>query len=160
MAGALAGVVLDERQNFGYTHWLSACRDSGLTLTSLVVFTFELLPTGIIGLLLGGSAVQILGVLLRRNPCAVQVTLAAHSGCVIAMAAGLLLCTLSVAQSIPIGFPWLLGAEALLAVLAATWLLRRIRKATYPNAGKCVVGPISVARAAPENFPVSGGTKQ
>lgn len=160
MACALAGVVFDERLNLGYTNWLSACRDSGLTLASLVAFTFELLPTGVMGLLLGGSAVQLLGVLLRRNRCAVQVTLAAHSGCAIAMAAGLLLCTLSIAQSIPIGFPWLLGAEGLLAVLAANWLLRRIRKATYPNTGKCVVGPISAGPAAPENFPVSGGTRQ
>lgn len=153
MACALVGVAIDEKLRLGYSTWLSACRTTGVSLVSVARFTLELLPLGVMGLLLGGLAVQLVGVGMRRVPGMLQASLAAHTGCVLGMAAGLLLCTLT----LPLA--WMLGAEAALAALAALaaiWLFRRIRKSPYPNAGKCVVGLISAHRAAPENFRSSG----
>src|SRR5687768_10333696 len=107
MAGALVGVAVDETLHLGYSNWLSACRAAGLSAASLIVFTLELLPTGVMGFLLTGLAVQACGILLRRDHCVARATLAAHAGCLLGMVAGLVLCTLS------LPLPWMLGAEAL-----------------------------------------------
>jgi hypothetical protein len=122
MAGALVGVAVDEWRHLGFSNWLSACRSAALSPASLVVFTFELLPSAIVGFLLAALAVQITGMLMRRVECVAEATLAAHSGCLFGMAAGLLLCTL-----VP-PLPWMLAAEALLAALAAAFLFGRLQK--------------------------------
>jgi hypothetical protein len=101
---------------------VSACRAAGPELSSILTFTLELLPSAVIGALLGGLAVQGLGVLLRYRGCAARVSLAAHAGCTLGMAGGMLLCTLVTPS------PALLIAEAMLAACAAamlTWNMAR-----------------------------------
>jgi len=150
MACALVGVALDEHWRLGYSNWLSACRTRGVSVSSVAGFTLQLLPLGVIGLLLGGLVVQGVGIGLRRNRPMIQASLAAHSGCLLGMGAGLLLCTLT------LPLPWMLGAEAVFAAIAAAWLFRRIRKFPYPNAGKCVVRLISAQCGATEDSGSSG----
>lgn len=58
----------------------------------------------------------------RHHAWGVPSALAAHGGCVFGMAGGLLLCTLT------LPLPLMLGAEGLLAALAAGWLFRRIHE--------------------------------
>ena len=125
MACALVGVAIDERTRLGYSNWLSACRAAGLSLNSWLTFTFTLLPSAVIGLLAGGLAVQLGGLLLRHRGCAAQSSLAAHGGCVLGMAGGLLLCTLS----LPV--PVMLIAEAALAGAGAAVLFRHMRRRAY-----------------------------
>ena len=129
MAGAFVGGAVDEYLHLGYSNWVSACRTAGPSPLSLLRFTFELLPGAVIGFLLAGFAVQAAGILLCRVHGVAQAALAAHAGCMLGMAAGLLLCALA------LPLPWMLGAEALLAALAAVYLFRRIRRSTYPVAG-------------------------
>jgi len=156
VACALGGVALDEYWQLGYTNWLSACRNGPVSLASLAWFTLELMPSAVIGLLLGGLAVQLIGLSLRHRPVMLQASLAAHAGCALGMAAGLLLCTL--ALPLQGTSPWMLVvAEAALASFTATWLLRRIRNVPYAHAAKCVVGPISASCAATQNSRNSGG---
>lgn len=120
MLAALGGVWLDERLHLGYSTWLSACRAGGVSAASVFAFTLELLPLGVIGLLAGGLAVLVIGT-LWRDARAARLGLAAHAGCAVGMAAGLLLCTLAAPM------PLLLLAEALFAALIALALLRRTR---------------------------------
>jgi len=122
MAAAAAGAWLDERHHLGFTNWRAACRASGLTLSSLLTFTVELLPSALIGALAGGLAVQAAGFVLRHRPCAAEASLSAHAGCLAGMALGLWLCTL------PLSVPILLGVEAMLAVACAAWLFRHSPK--------------------------------
>ena len=61
MTLALAGACIDERAHLGFSNWRSACRAAGLPLSSLLSFTLELLPTAVLGALVGGIAVQISG---------------------------------------------------------------------------------------------------
>jgi len=117
MAFALAGAWADERMHSGFTGWRSACRALGLTFTSLFTFTVELLPTAIAGALIGGIVLLIAGAALRSRDGA-RVTLAAHAGCALAMAAGLLVCAWL--PSIPL----MLGVEATLAAGTALLLCR------------------------------------
>jgi hypothetical protein len=123
MGLATLGAWLDERRALGFTIWRGACRASGISLASIATFTLELLPTAVIGALLGGVLVLALG-----QRAGARDALAAHAGCVLAMPAGLLLC----ASAWP--WPLTLAAEAALAALVAAgmWWLTRIRKATYP----------------------------
>ena len=116
MALALAGAFLDERAHLGYTTWRSACRAAGLSPASLATFTLELLPRAVIGALAGGVLVLIAGMLLRRRGHMAHCALAAHGGCLLAMALGLWLCT----TALPL--PWLLVTEGLLAMAFARGL--------------------------------------
>src|SRR5262245_44393484 len=122
MAAATAGAWFDEHTRLGFTTWRSACRGSGLTLSSLLTFTVELLPTAVIGALLGGLAVLIAGLVSRQRACAARVSLAAHAGCLAGMAVGLWLCTLT----LPV--PILLGVEAALGAACAAWLFARFEE--------------------------------
>ena len=94
MLGALAGAAFDERSHFGVSNWRSACRAAGFSASSLIFFTFELLPAAVIGMLGGGLLAQSLAFATRRR-CDAALCLSAHLGCVIAMPAGLLLCALA-----------------------------------------------------------------
>ena len=112
-AGAVLGGAVDEHLRLGFTVWRSACRASGISISSVIAFTLELLPNAVIGALLGALLVQVLAFSMRRRQGSVETGLAAHTGCVIAMPAGLTLCALA----LPVA--WMLLAEIALAVLAA-----------------------------------------
>ena len=137
---ALLGVVIDERSHLGYSAWLSACRAAGPTFTSLVVFTLELLPTAVAGMLTGGLLVQLAGVWFRHHRWGAASALAAHGGCVFGMTGGLLLCTLT------LPLPLMLGAEVLLAALAAAWLFRRISERVPAPSVKPRTAPLASAQ--------------
>ncbi len=115
MLATLGGAV-DEHTRRGLTLWREACRSAGLTASSLLVFTLELLPLAVIGGLLGGLAVLAMGWAGRATHCTLQASLAAHLGCVIAMIAGMVLCTWFLPPA------WMLVVEPLLAVGLAGWL--------------------------------------
>ena len=116
MALGLVGAVFDERMHQGFTIWRAACRAAGFSLTSLVGFTVQLMPTAVLAALAGGLAIQAIGVLQRHQRAAVAASTAAHGGCALGMSAGLFLCTLSLPM------PVLLVAEVFLTALGA-WLL-------------------------------------
>jgi hypothetical protein len=148
MGFAVLGAWLDERRALGFTVWRSACRASGLSPSSLATFTLELMPTAVIGVLLGGLIVLLAGFGRRRSSA--RDAVAAHAGCVIAMPAGVLLC----ASTLP--WPLMLAAEGALAALAAAgvWWLSRIRRATYQHACARVMPRIPRPARAEENLPV------
>jgi hypothetical protein len=145
MSLALLGGWLDERRALGFTVWRSACRAAGLSPSSIATFTLELIPTAVIGALLGCFIVLLAG--LRRQPASAHGAVAAHAGCVVAMPVGLILC----ASALP--WPLTLLAEGALAALAAAgvWWLTRIRRATYREAHARVMPRIPGAAAADEN---------
>jgi len=147
MGLATLGAWVDEWRALGFTIWRGACRASGISLSSIATFTIELLPTAVIGALLGGLLVLVAGI--RGRPGAVGGALAAHAGCVIAMPVGLLLCAAA--------WPWPLtiAAEALLSAVATAgmcWILR-IRKTPYAYESTRGVSRIPRAALATENFP-------
>ncbi len=114
MLGAVAGGWVDQVHHLGFTTWRAACRTSGLRFASLVDFTVQLLPTAILGLLLGGLALLAWGSFARdRNP---GPYLAAHAGCALTLPLALLLC----ASALPL--PVMLLADLTIAVLAAMLL--------------------------------------
>lgn len=115
-AFALVGGFIDERVNLGFTTWLSACRASGLSISSLTHFTLELMPTAVVGALLGALVVLVLAFVGRARTGNLETCLAAHAGCAIAMPIGLVLCALA----LPV--PLMLVAEVALAVAAANFL--------------------------------------
>ncbi len=119
MAGALLGASWDEHQRSGYSVWRSACRASGLSLSSVITFTLELLPSAIIGSLIGSLVV------LATAPCRgrdrVRDSLAAHAGCVLAMPAALVLCALAWP------LPLMLAVESIVAGTAALLILPLLR---------------------------------
>ena len=53
MAFAVPGAWIDEQHHLGFSTWRSACRSAGVTLESLVIFTLDLLPAALIGMVLG-----------------------------------------------------------------------------------------------------------
>jgi hypothetical protein len=115
---AALGAALDEYQHLGFTTWRSVCRAGEISLGSILAFTWQLLPNAIVGLLLGGLALQATGFVLRHREHATVECAAAHIGCVVAMPLGLLLC----AQSMPpVAMPFVDGA---LAAASALLLLR------------------------------------
>jgi hypothetical protein len=118
MAVALAGVAFDQRDHLGFTLWSSACRSAGLTPASVMTFTLQLLPSAVIGALLGGLLVLCFGILLRRSGALADISLAAHVGCLIGMAVGMLLCMALLPPTL------MLAVEPLLAATAAAWLWR------------------------------------
>ena len=148
MSLAALGAWLDERRALGFTVWRSACRAAGLSPSSIATFTLELLPTAVIGVLLGGLIVLLAG--FGRHPASARGAVAAHAGCVIAMPAGLLLCIS--ASPWPLALMAEIGLTALVA--AGVWWLTRIRKATYRHASARVIPRIPRPTAAEENFPV------
>lgn len=126
MLGALAGGWLDQRHHLGFTTWRSACRAAGLRLSSLVEFTWQLLPSALVGLLLGGLVVLGLGALATRHGRPADDCLAAHVGCALTLPAGLWIC----ASAVPLPLMLLadVAAAAVLALLLAPWLRRGSRR--------------------------------
>jgi hypothetical protein len=118
MGFAAAGAWVDERTHLGFTTWRSACRAAGFSLHSLIVFTFDLLPVALSGALLGSIVLQFLVAALWFRPGGARMTLAAHSGCMVGMAAGLLLCPVLPSLSVA-GL-----AETAVTVTVAAWLCR------------------------------------
>lgn len=113
MGLAVLGALLDERRALGFTIWRAACRGSGVTPGSLVAFTLELLPTAVIGALLGGLVVLAGGAADHARDA--RGALAVHIGCVIAMPLALLLC----ASALPISVTLVME----IAIAAAATLL-------------------------------------
>lgn len=116
MAGAILGAWRDESAKLGFTTWRSACRAAGLRFSSLVDFTFQLLPSAVLGLLAGGLALVLIGVLNRAIPA--RHCLAAHLGCALSLPLGLTLC------ASPLPLPLMVLADIVSAALVAVWLLR------------------------------------
>lgn len=117
--GAL-GALIDERRALGFTIWRSACRSAGLSLGSIATFTLELLPTAVSGALAGGLLV-LLGGLVSRAAQA-PAALAAHTGCLLGMPAGLLIC----ASSLPL--PLSLAGEAAITAAGTLLVWRALRR--------------------------------
>src|SRR5690242_19188587 len=117
MALATLGAWLDEQRALGFTIWRGACRAAGISPASIATFTLELLPTAVVGALLGGLLVLVAG--LRAPATLGRGALAAHAGCAAAMPVGLLLC----ASAWPVSLT-LVAEIALTALLAASvwWL--------------------------------------
>jgi len=117
--GATAGGVVDEYQRLGFSTWISACRTDGISFHSLLMFTWQLLPNAIIGLLVGCLAVTAVGIVLRARANFSAECAAAHLGCILAMPPGLVLCALALPASV------MLFADAALATIAA-WSVMRV----------------------------------
>jgi hypothetical protein len=149
MGFAALGAWLDERRALGFTVWRSACRAAGLSPASIATFTLELMPTAVVGMLLGCLIVLLAG--FGRRPASARGAVAAHAGCVIAMPLGIALC----ASASP--WPLMLVADAGLAALVAAgvWWFTRIRKATYRQACARVIPRIPCLPTNEENFPRS-----
>jgi hypothetical protein len=122
MVGAVVGGWVDQIHHLGFTTWRAACRTSGLRFASLVDFTLQLLPTAIIGLLLGGLAVLAWAALARDRDSGLY--FAAHAGCALTLPLALLLC----ASALPL--PVMLLADLLVALLAAMLLWPLLRPAS------------------------------
>jgi len=146
---ATAGAGVDEWRALGFTTWRSACRATGISLPSIATFTLELLPTAVVGALLGGLLVLVVG--LRHPATFARGALAAHASCVLVMPLGLLLCASA--------WPWALtlAAETTLAAFVAVgaWWFTRIRRATYARHGARGVSRIPPRSAAAENFSIN-----
>jgi hypothetical protein len=112
--GAIAGGSLDERLHLGFTNWRSACRASGLSASSLLHFTLELLPLAVIGMLAGGVLLLCIGFFVRTRHDAARACGAAHLGCAVAMPLSVLLCvTLPVGAMLVIDFVLAAGVAAI-----------------------------------------------
>jgi uncharacterized membrane protein (UPF0136 family) len=122
MLSAAAGGWVDEVHHLGFTTWRATCRISGLRFTSLVDFTLQLLPTAILGLLLGGLVVLAWGALARDRDSGLH--LAAHASCALTLPLTLLLC----ASALPL--PMMLLADLGITVLAAMLLWPLLRPAS------------------------------
>ena len=125
-ACGVIGALVDERLNLGYTVWRSACRGAGLSLASVVSFTFQLLPNAIVGALIGALLVQLFVFATRHREGNVEAGLAAHAACAISMPVGLLLCALALPAAL------MLVAETALTVLVASCLLALARCRSKP----------------------------
>jgi hypothetical protein len=117
-AGAVIGGLVDERLRLGFTIWRAACRAAGFSVASVLSFTLQLLPNAVIGALLGALLVQVIAFSSRHVAGRVDVCLAAHAGCAIAMPVGLILC----AFALPVAL--MLLVETAVAVVAASVVLR------------------------------------
>jgi hypothetical protein len=128
MIGAVIGAWIDETMHLGFSTWRSSCRSAAFSYSSLLSFTLELLPTAIVGLLLGGMVVQ--GVAFTSTRHSHRATcVAAHAGCALAMPFGLALCALAMP------LPLMLLIDLSLMLFAA-WLvaefLRNRPRAVHP----------------------------
>jgi hypothetical protein len=129
--GTFAGALIDQRHHLGFTNWRAACRSTGFSPRSILEFTFELLPTAIVGMLLGALLVVIWGMALRCRVGAPQASFAAHLGCLAAMPLMLPLCALALPPAVTLVTDAALGALA--AMLALHLMSRRQRApATHP----------------------------
>ena len=146
-AGGVIGGLFDERAHLGFTNWRSACRASGISPGSLLHFTLELLPSAVIGALLGGMVVLMQAFAASNRPGAAHDCLAAHLGCVVSMPLGLMLCALAMPIPVTLFF------EITAAVIAACCLqIFFIRSVTYGEAVRRVVARIPAKVAGLENF--------
>lgn len=118
MSLAMAGAWFDERMHLGFSNWRSACRASGLSFTSLVSFTFDLLPFAMTGALFGFFVLQFAAAAFWYRAGGARAALAPHAGCALGMAVGLPLCAL--ASSVPA----MVVGEALIAAGTAVFLCR------------------------------------
>jgi hypothetical protein len=121
MASGVLGTLIDEQRALGFTVWRAACRTAGFSPGSIATFTLDLLPNGVLGALLGALIVLMGG--LGATRAQAGGALAAHSGCLLAMPAGVMLC----ATGWPL--PLTLAAELALtiAVTLLVWNLLRPR---------------------------------
>lgn len=131
-ACAVLGGLIDERVHLGFTNWRSACRASGISVSSLFHFTLQLLPTAVVGALLGTLLLQLLAFQARRQPDRRDECMAAHFGCAIAMPLGLLVCALAM----PVA--WMLVVEVAMAGGVAYCVLKWHRE-----------GPVTAAPVNP-----------
>jgi hypothetical protein len=115
--GGLLGVLVDEQRHLGFTNWRAACRAAGPSLRSLIVFTRELLPSAIVGMLGGALIVVLIGAAARRIDAA-RGCFAAHLGCFAAMPLMLFVCAFAPSPAV------MLVADVALAALFATLFLR------------------------------------
>jgi hypothetical protein len=125
MAFGALGAWLDERSHLGFSSWRSACRAGGFTLESLVIFTLDLLPTALIGMVLGAVAMQFASAALWFRDGGPRMALAAHAGCAAGMAAGILICTQF--TSVPLMLATELAATAAMALLLCAPSARKAR---------------------------------
>lgn len=119
--GAFAGGWLDERSHLGFTTWRTACRATGLAPASLLHFTLELLPTMIVGTLIGGLVLVGFGLVRRRRRHVAHACAAAHIGCALVMPLAFVLC----AFALPTGA--MFAMDVALAACAAALVLRFVR---------------------------------
>ena len=119
--GGLAGAFVDEQRNLGFTNWRAACRAAGPSLKSFVVFTRELLPSAIVGMLAGALLVALIGIRARRADT-VHGCLAAHVGCFAAMPAMLLVCAFAPTPAV------MFVADLAFAAFFALLILRAISR--------------------------------
>ena len=126
MAFGALGAWFDESTHLGFSTWRSACRAGGFTLESLVIFTLELLPTALIGMVLGGVILQFLSAAAWFREGGPRIALAAHGGCAFGMAAGVLICTQF--SSVPL---------MLLAELAVTAAVALLLCTPWPRSAHC-----------------------
>jgi hypothetical protein len=133
MGLAALGVLLDERRGLGYTIWRAACRASGFSFRSITTFTLELLPTAVIGALLGGLILLAVGSSNRARHA--HGSLAAHLGCAIAMPAGFALCASPLPMSASLVMEiTLAGLLTWVALHASGASSVRLRTRTIPRA--------------------------
>jgi len=116
--GLFVGAVFDQRHHLGFTLWAAACRAAGATPGSIIVFTRELLPSAIVGLLAGAWCIVWAGISARRHSHAVHSCLAAHAGCAVSMLLMLPVCTLALPPGVT------LLTDALLAAVVTVFALR------------------------------------
>jgi hypothetical protein len=120
--GAACGAAVDERISLGVTTWRSACRASGVSLPSILHFTWQLLPNMLLGTLLGAFVLLCLAVAWRTRGDQFDECTAAHLGCWLAMPLALVAC----AVSLPVSVMPLVDAS--LAIVTAFLLLRVVRR--------------------------------
>jgi hypothetical protein len=136
MSLAVVGAWFDERTHLGFSNWRSACRASGLSFTSLVSFTFDLMPYAMAGALFGFFVLQFAAAALWYRAGGARAALAPHAGCALGMTVGLPLCALT--SSVPA----MLLAEALIAAGTAVLLCRK------PDRQPCVVASVGLRTPA------------
>lgn len=124
---AAVGGAVDEYRLLGFSAWRTACRAAGFSLPSMLSFAWQLLPNAILGALAGGLALLVTGFLLRHERAVARDCAASHLGCLFAMPAGLVICTLA----LPVGV--MLVAELALAGLLALLLVRVLNPAARRN---------------------------
>jgi hypothetical protein len=139
MAFGVLGAWLDERSHQGFSNWRSACRAGGFTIESLVIFTLDLLPTALIGMVLGAVAMQFASAALWFRDGGPRLALAAHGGCALGMAAGLFICTRF--ASVPLMLATELAVTAAAALVLCAPSTRTVRCNT--SVGLPTSGPTS-----------------
>ncbi len=122
MLGMFLGALFDELRFLGFTNWRTACLAEGPSLQTLLVFTRELLPSAIVGMLTGAFLVVLIGVAARRADSAAHSCLAAHLGCFVSMPLMLAVCAFAPSAAV------MLVTDVMLAALAAMLILRVVSR--------------------------------